>query len=138
MREAMLIVHFIGLAMGLGTSFANLFLGMASAKLPPEEAGKFRIYTMALTTMGHTGITLLIVSGFYLITPYWSVLEQMPLLILKLLLVALLVILIVVVTRITGRIKRGDMSGAHMVPTLGKIILTTAVTIVIVAVLVFH
>ena len=138
MREAMLILHFIGLAMGLGTSFANLFLGMASAKLPPEEAGKFRIYTMALTAMGHTGITLLIVSGFYLITPYWAVLDQMPLLILKLLLVALLVVLIVVITRISGSIKRGDMSRAYMVPALGKIILTTAITIVIVAVLVFH
>ena len=134
----MLITHFIGLAMGLGTSFANLFLGMASSKLPPEEAGRFRLYTMALSKMGHIGLTLLIVSGFYLITPYWSVLEQMPLLILKLLLVALLVILIAVITNIIKKIKQGDMSNAHMMPLLGKITLTTAVLTVIIAVMIFH
>ena len=138
MREAMLITHFIGLAMGLGTSFANLFLGIASSKLPPDEAGRFRIHIMAISRMGHIGITLLIVSGLYLMTPYWSVLDQMPLLILKLLLVALLVILITIITKITGKIKRGDMSGAHKVPVLGKITLITAVLIVIVAVMVFH
>ena len=138
MREAMLIMHFIGLAMGLGTSFANLFLGMASAKLPPEEAGKFRIYTMALSRMGHIGIALLVVSGFYLITPYWAVLEQMPLLILKLLLVALLVVLISVITNISKKIKQGDMSRASQMPLLGKITLITAVSIVVIAVMIFH
>lgn len=37
MREAMLIVHFLGLAMGLGTSFAFMFLGMVSDKMEKEE-----------------------------------------------------------------------------------------------------
>jgi hypothetical protein len=34
MRDFMLILHFIGLAMGLGTSFANMYLGRAASKLP--------------------------------------------------------------------------------------------------------
>ena len=138
MRDAMLITHFIGLAMGLGTSFANLFLGMASAKLPPEEAGKFRVYAMALTKMGHIGITLLILSGFYLITPYWSVLDLMPLLMIKLVLVAFLVILISVLTSYGKQVKNGNITNAKKIPTLGKIALLTAVTIVVIAVAVFH
>jgi hypothetical protein len=138
MREAMLITHFIGLAMGLGTSFANLFLGLASAKLPPEEAGKFRIHAMALTRMGHIGITLLILSGFYLITPYWSLLSEMPLLIVKLVLVAFLVILISIVTRFAVQVKKGNMSNAGKIHALGKLILVTALTVVIIAVSVFH
>ncbi len=138
MRDAMLITHFIGLTMGLGTSFANLFLGLASAQLPPDEAGKFRVYTMALTKMGHIGITLLILSGFYLITPYWSILGEMPLLIIKLAMVGILVILISVITRYGGQIKRGNMSNAHLIPSLGKITLITALLIVVIAVSIFH
>ena len=33
MRETMLILHLIGLAMGLGTSFAHVFLGNTLSKL---------------------------------------------------------------------------------------------------------
>lgn len=32
MRTTMLIIHFIGLAMGLGTSFAHAFIGFAASK----------------------------------------------------------------------------------------------------------
>jgi len=40
MREAMLIIHFLGLAMGLGTSFAIMFLGIAGSKMDKEEGKK--------------------------------------------------------------------------------------------------
>lgn len=32
MRDIMLIVHFLGLVMGLGTSFTHAFLGAATAE----------------------------------------------------------------------------------------------------------
>lgn len=32
MRDIMLIVHFLGLVMGLGTSLAHAFLGVATAE----------------------------------------------------------------------------------------------------------
>ena len=43
MREVMLIVHFIGLAMGLGTSFGFVFLGIAASKLQKEDTKKFML-----------------------------------------------------------------------------------------------
>jgi len=45
MREPMLILHFVGLTMGLGTGFAHAFLGMATAKMSPEEVVKFRVHS---------------------------------------------------------------------------------------------
>ena len=48
----MLILHFIGLAMGLGTSFAHAFLGISTAKMSPEEVVKFRVYSLVLGNMG--------------------------------------------------------------------------------------
>lgn len=138
MRDAFLIVHFIGLALGLGTSFANLFLGMAMAKMPPDEARAFGIKAMALTKMGHTGITLLILSGLYLMSPYWSVLSEMPLLIAKLTLVTILVALISVITSAAAKVKRGDPSKMKIIKPLGRIALITTIIIVILAVSVFH
>ncbi len=41
MREVMLILHFIGLTMGLGTSFAHAFLGIITSKMPADEATNF-------------------------------------------------------------------------------------------------
>ena len=48
MREVMLIFHFIGLAMGMGTGFAHAFLGKASAKMPPDAERQFK----KMKTMG--------------------------------------------------------------------------------------
>lgn len=80
--------------MALGTGFANLFLSSVVSKLDPAERGSFMSKTMVLARMGQIGLGLLLVSGFYLITPFWKVLGDMPLLIAKLSLVALLLILV--------------------------------------------
>jgi hypothetical protein len=138
MRDTALILHFIGLAMGLGTSFANLFLGLAMAKMPPDEAKSFGIKAMALTKMGHIGITLLILSGLYLMSPYWRILPEMPLLIAKLSLVVLLVILISVITSAGIKFRNGDASQIKKIKALGRVTLITALLIVILAVTVFH
>src|SRR6185436_1802645 len=106
MRDLMLLIHFIGLAMAVGTGFANLFLGVAASKLEPAERGKFMSNTMILTRMGHTGLGLLLLSGFYLITPFWKTLGEMPLLIVKLSLVGLQVILVSVLTIMVRKAKQ--------------------------------
>ena len=69
LRETMLIVHFLGLAMGLGTSFAVLFLGMASARMEPVKGREFMLNVTHIGRMGHVGIALLLISGGYLMTP---------------------------------------------------------------------
>lgn len=59
-----------------------------------EEVAKFRMQTMVLSRMGHVGLALLLVSGIYLVIPFWSIVPSSPLLIAKLVLVAVLVLLI--------------------------------------------
>ena len=139
MREAMLIVHFIGLTMGLGTGFAHAFLGMAASKMSPEDATKFRLNSLVISRMGHIGITLLLISGFYMITPYWKVLSSMPLLIVKLCLVAVLIVLISLIGAAAKKAKQGDAAAQFKkMETLGKLTLLVGLAIVIVAVKVFH
>ncbi len=108
MREAMLIIHFIGLAMGVGTSFAFLFLGIASSKMEKNEGQKFILNSFALSKMGHTGLALLIISGGYLMTPHWKDLGDMPLLIAKFVLVLVLGALIGIIGSNAKKARKGD------------------------------
>ncbi|MGK2863934.1 MAG: hypothetical protein ACSLE0_18520 [Chitinophagaceae bacterium] len=139
MREIMLIIHFIGLAMGLGTSFGFMFLGIASSKMEQTEAQKFMLNAFALTKMGQIGLVLLIVSGGYLMTPYWKTLSSTPLLIIKLVLVIVLAALIGIISATAKKAKKGD-TALHLkkIRPIGQLALITALAIVILAVYIFH
>lgn len=139
MRDIMLIIHFIGLAMGLGTSFGFMFLGIASSKMEENEARKFTLNTFALSRMGHIGLTLLVLSGIFLMTPYWQSLTTSPLLIAKLVLVLVLGALIGMLSSTAKKAKEGD-TDIHLkkMETFGKISLLTALIIVVLAVYNFH
>lgn len=139
MREIMLIIHFIGLAMGLGTSIGYIFLGIAASKMEKAEGRKFMMNSFALSRMGVTGFTLLIISGGYLITPYWSVLSSTPLLIAKLVLVLLLLMMIIINHSVVAKAKKGDPE-KHLarLPALGRISLLITLAIVVLAVYIFH
>jgi uncharacterized membrane protein len=63
MYEFLLITHFIGLAMGVGTSFAGMALGMAAKDMEPAERGKFMMRASAIGKNGSIGLTLLLLSG---------------------------------------------------------------------------
>ena len=135
----MLITHFLGLAMGLGTSFAFLFLGIRGAKLEKEERRMFTLNTSVPGTMGHIGLTMLILSGLYLITPFWKTLNARPPLIVKLILVLVLTGTIVLLSIYTSRAKKGgSASNLRKISILGKVSLVTAICIVLLAVFSFH
>jgi uncharacterized membrane protein len=55
--------HFIGLALGVGTSFAVLTLGASTRELAPEERAKFMLRAGALRKNGSIGLGLLILTG---------------------------------------------------------------------------
>ena len=61
--QSILFLHFIGLALGVGTSFAMLTLGAATRDLAPEERSKFMLRASALRKNGSYGLGLLILSG---------------------------------------------------------------------------
>lgn len=139
MRDVMLILHFIGLAMGMGVSFAHAFLGIAAGKMTAEEGIKFRLHTMVLGRMGQIGLGLLIVSGIYLIIPFWPNLMDTPLLMIKLALVILLMILVTLIGRGAKKAAAGDAAANLMkIAPLGKLTLLVGIAIIILAIKIFH
>lgn len=64
---SLLFLHFIGLALGVGTSFAALTLGAAARDLPSEERAKFMLRASALRKNGSYGLALLLLTGLGLL-----------------------------------------------------------------------
>lgn len=138
MRDIMLIVHFIGLAMGLGASFAFLFLGIAANRMEPERRKELMLNLAPVSQMGQLGLLVLVLSGGYLMTPYWSILERTPLLVAKLLLVLVLGAVVGISSSLARKARAGDAAAFGKMKKLGPIALITALTIVVLAVSVFH
>lgn len=135
----MLVLHFIGLAMGIGTSIAFIFLGVAASKMEPEEAVKFQGNTFILSRMGHIGITLLILTGGYLMTPFWSGLADRPALVAKLAMVVVLVAMIIFISVTAKKAKAtGDPKLVRRLKSMGPIALLVSLSIVVLATMTFH
>lgn len=138
MREIMLIIHFIGLAMGVGTSFAMMFIGFISSKMEAKEAEKFSLQAYKLGTMGHIGLTLSILTGGYLMTPFWKILPTNPALIIKLSLVVVLLGLLGVISSLAKKAKNGNSAEImKKIKSLGIFTMLISITIITLAVYVF-
>ncbi len=59
----LLFLHFIGLALGVGTSFATAALGAGTRDMPADERTKFLLRASLLRKNGSYGLLLLILSG---------------------------------------------------------------------------
>jgi hypothetical protein len=139
MRDVMLVIHFVGLAMALGAGFSNLFLGTVASKLEPVERRSFMSKIMVLGRMGQIGLGLLLFSGLALATPYWKVLGEMPLFIAKLSLVGLLLLLVSSILIIVSKAKKqGNPAALAKLKPLSMLNFAIAIAIVVLAVLTFH
>ena len=63
MYAILLFFHFVGLALGVGTGFATLVLGIATRDLSPPERTAFMLRASAIGKNGSIGLLLLIVTG---------------------------------------------------------------------------
>lgn len=135
----MLIIHLVGLAMGLGSGFAFMFLGIASSKMEAAEGRKFMMNAFSIGKMGIVGLVLLVISGGYLLMPYMSSITSMPTLIAKLLLVLLLITLVVVNLMLRKKfMQTKDENILKSMAMIGRVNLIISILIVVLAVYTFH
>lgn len=139
MHDIMLMVHFIGLIMGVGNGFAFLYLKKVSSDLEPAEKEKFMLRVLPVSMMGKIGLTLLIISGGYLMTPYWSTLGTNHILLTKMVLVVILIVLFGMVS-VYGKKAKANNGGEYLAKmgSMGRLTLITALLTVVFAVLNFH
>jgi hypothetical protein len=63
MLDLWLILHFLGVALGVGTGFAMMTLGLSTRDMPPEDRGAFMRRASVIGLNGSIGLALLIGSG---------------------------------------------------------------------------
>jgi hypothetical protein len=83
MHLSMLILHFLGLALSLGTMLAFLVMRSSCSKVSNSEYEILFLNTRNMLRLSHLGLGLMLISGGALMTPYWSSLGHMPLLHIK-------------------------------------------------------
>jgi hypothetical protein len=139
MREAMLFLHFLGLILGMGSGFASLFIGVYNKSIPKEEAPKFGLRLRSLGYMGLAGLILLVVSGGYLATPYWSIIGSMPYFITKLALVVVLVVIAIIIDqKWRSAIRNNGGPDLAAIQKLGRLAFPIGILILLFAVLQFR
>jgi uncharacterized membrane protein len=142
MHDLLLITHFIGLALGVGTGFANLNLGLSTRDMEMPARVQFMLRTLSLAKNGSYGLLLLIVSGLGLMfergvpaTFAWGGGMFHAKLTLVLVLIGLLGYMQVTIKRVK---QAGGGPLMAKLPTIGRFMLLTSVSIVVFAVLAFH
>jgi uncharacterized membrane protein len=138
MRDIMLIVHFISVALLVGTAFSTFILNQIF-KREQENKIKLQSLILPLNYISKTGLTLLILSGGYLMTPFWPALGIMPLLIVKLVIAGILLGTVILVSIKAKQAKKYQTQNAfNKVKSLQNINLILGIATVFIAVFIFH
>ena len=142
MYTTLLVLHFVGLALGVGTSFAFLTLGLAVRSLPPAERAAFMLRAFALSKNGSIGLLLLLVSGVAMLAvrgvgPTFALAG--PLFHLKLTLVA---VMLGPFGYLQVLMKRAKQQGGGplmaRIPKVGQVMLLLGLAVIVTATLAFH
>ncbi len=139
LNYGLLILHFIGLAMGLSVSFSGMVMAKVIAGAAPNEKPVLARFPPRMLMVGHMGLGLLWATGLSLVYTKWGGFGVLPWQFhVKLTAVALLTIVIGYITRLMKKAARGDQAAAVQVQAVGKIAFLLALTAVTFAVLTFE
>jgi hypothetical protein len=137
--DILLILHFLGLAMGFAASFSGMVMMGLMGRATPQERPVLARVPPAMTRVGDVGLLLLWASGLILLFYKWGGFAAVPWQFhAKFTVVILLTLLIGYMHSLMAKARRGDTAAAARMPTMGKIAFTLAVTAVVLAVLAFH
>jgi len=137
--QILLVLHFLGLAMGFSVSFAGMVMGAMIARAKPEERPVLGRFLPVMSRVGDIGLVLLWGSGLSLLYLKWGGFRNVaPTFHAKITLVVALTLLVGYIHALQGRLKRGDHAVQGRMQTAGKFAFLLAVSIVVLAVLTFN
>lgn len=136
-----MFLHFVGLALALGTGFASFTLSKVATALAPEERAQLMQRIMPLRKNGSYGLALLLLSGFgmfFLRGPANVMVWGGPALHAKLTLVAILCGVFGYAQVVAKKLREvGGAALAAKAVKLGQVMLILSLAIVVCAVLAF-
>jgi hypothetical protein len=138
-NEVLLILHFIGLALGFSVSFANIVMSGIIAKATPPEKAVLGRFPPLMSRVGTIGLTLLWITGVTMVYTKWGGFAALPWQFgVKIAAVAVLTATVTYILRTERLVRTGDASGLARIEAAGKVATISALIAVIFAVLTFN
>ncbi|MGE0363379.1 MAG: hypothetical protein AB7H93_23765 [Vicinamibacterales bacterium] len=136
--QLLLILHFIGLALGFSATVVNMAVrGLMAGADPAEARGLARLPPL-MANVGGGGLLLLWATGLILTFTKWGGFGSLPWQFhVKLTAVVLLTGAVGLSHALLARVRRGDAAAAGRLPIVGHAILVCSLTAVVFAVLAF-
>jgi len=133
-----MVVHFLGLAMGLATGFANMVMAGLIDKAAPAEKAVLGRFPPAMARIGAVGLALLWISGISIVMTRYGTFSILPRpFIVKLAAVVLLTIIVGYIHVLMPKAQRGDQAAMARIRTLGMMTGPLAIIAIIFAVITF-
>jgi uncharacterized membrane protein len=137
--RALLVLHFLGLAMGFAAGFGHMVMAGLMAKATPDERRTLSRFPPAIARVGDIGLVLLWLTGLTLVFVKWQGFGNMPALFhAKLTAVVLMTLAIGFIHSLGKKIAAGDPAAIAKAQATGKVVFLLAVTIVTLAVWTFN
>lgn len=109
MRTPMLILHFLGLALSMGSMITFLVMRRSCSKVTNSESEHLLNNTKSVLKLSHIGLGIMFITGGALMTPYWAALAQMPLMHIKLTIFVLWYATLIALSIYTKKARRSEM-----------------------------
>jgi hypothetical protein len=136
--QTLMVLHFLGLAMGLSTGFANMVMAGLVAKAAPQDKAVLARFPPAMAPIGLIGLALLWISGISIVLTRYGSFAILPRpFIVKLTAVVLLTIAVIYIQVLMPRARRGDEAAMARIQTIGKLTGPLAIIAIIFAVITF-
>ena len=138
MNETLLVLHFIGLALGLSASFANMAMGRLIAAAPPNEKAVLGRFPPVMGRFGGAGLLLLWATGLALLFRKWGGFALLGgWFHAKLTMVVLLTLTVGYIHMQEARARRGDTSAMARIVPAARLAFLAAILAVVFAVMTF-
>jgi hypothetical protein len=136
--QFLMVVHFLGLAMGLSTGFANMVMAGLISKAAPNDKAVLSRFPPAMSRIGVIGLAMLWGSGLAIVFTRYGTFSILPRpFIVKLAAVVLLTLTVAYINVLMPRAQRGDAAAQARIKTLGMLTGPLAIVAIIFAVITF-
>jgi hypothetical protein len=136
--QFLMVIHFLGLAMGLSTGFANMVMAGLITKAAPNEKAVLSRFPPAMSRIGALGLAMLWGSGLAIVYTRYGTFSILPRpFVVKLAAVVLLTLAVIYINVLMPRAQRGDAAAQARIQTLGKLTGPLAIVAIIFAVITF-
>jgi hypothetical protein len=138
LNRTLLILHFLGLGMGLSVTFGHIAIQGLIARAAPNEKAVLGRFAPAIGRVGNIGLAVLWLTGLTMAYSKWNGIGSMPWTFhVKLTAVVLLTVVALIATGLEKRVQRGDTAALSRLQTIGPLASVFALVAVIFAVMTF-